>query len=83
MKSEIEIGWTFLARSYWGSRYNGEMKQLMLQHALQFVESVIFLIGPENIRSRKAVEKIGGILVGLRIEDGFESVVYRIAKPIG
>ena len=81
--SEVEIGWTFLARKYWGGVYNGEMKQLMLQHAFQFVESVIFLIGPENIRSRKAVEKIGGILVGLRIEDGFESVVYRIAKPIG
>jgi N-acetyltransferase len=81
-QSEIEIGWTFLARPYWGGSYNGEMKQLMLQHAFQFVESVIFLIGPENIRSGKAVEKIGGILVGTRREDGFESVVYRIAKPI-
>jgi len=29
-KSEIEIGWTFLARSYWGGIYNREMKQLML-----------------------------------------------------
>src|SRR5205085_1129157 len=23
--SEIEIGWTFLARTHWGGRYNGEM----------------------------------------------------------
>ena len=29
-KSEIEIGWTFLARSHWGGVYNGEMKRLML-----------------------------------------------------
>jgi RimJ/RimL family protein N-acetyltransferase len=79
---EIEIGWTFLAREYWGGRYNGEMKELMLRHAFQYVDSVIFLIGPENIRSQKAVEKIGGILAGRRTEDGFESLVYRIAKPI-
>ncbi len=49
--SEIEIGWTFLARSHWGGRYNGEMKRLMLRHAFRFVESVIFLIGPQNLRS--------------------------------
>jgi RimJ/RimL family protein N-acetyltransferase len=35
-QSEIESGWTFLARSHWGGRYNGEMKHLMLQHAFQF-----------------------------------------------
>ena len=50
-KSEIEIGWTFLARSHWGGSYNGEMKQLMLQHAFKFVASVIFVIGPQNFRS--------------------------------
>jgi N-acetyltransferase len=41
-KSEIEMGWTFLARSHWGGIYNGEMKQLMLRHAFKFVDSVIF-----------------------------------------
>src|SRR5262245_37862997 len=41
-KSEIEIGWTFLARSHWGGTYNREMKQLMLRHAFRFVNSVIF-----------------------------------------
>src|SRR5580765_3169783 len=43
-QSEIEIGWTFLARSHWGGRYNGEMKKLMLDHAFRFVNSVIFVI---------------------------------------
>src|SRR5262245_18042123 len=45
-KSEIEIGWTFLARSHWGGVYNREMKQLMLSHAFRFVNSVVFLVGP-------------------------------------
>lgn len=77
--SEVEIGWTFLARSHWGGQYNGEMKQLMLQHAFQFVDSVIFLIGPENIRSQRAVEKIGGVRDGSRTDgSGMESWLFRI-----
>jgi N-acetyltransferase len=63
-KSEIEIGWTFLARKYWGGRYNRELKQLMLDHAFQFVESVVFYVGENNIRSQKATEKIGATKVG-------------------
>lgn len=78
-QSEVEIGWTFLARSHWGGRYNGEMKRLMLEHAFKFVDNVVFLVGPQNMRSRRAVEKIGGVLVGLRPNAaGRESVVYRV-----
>src|SRR5271155_872117 len=78
-KSEIEIGWTFLARSHWGGVYSGEMKQLMLRHAFRFAGSVIFLIGPGNLRSQKAVEKIGGVRVGSRPDShGRERFVYRI-----
>jgi RimJ/RimL family protein N-acetyltransferase len=80
-KSEVEIGWTFLARSHWGGLYNREMKQLMLQHAFQFVDSVLFLIGPQNIRSQRAIQKVGGVLVGSRVEGDKESLVYRIVKP--
>jgi len=40
-KDEVEIGWSFLARSYWGGVYNKEMKRLMLQHAFNYVNSVI------------------------------------------
>ena len=60
-RNEIEIGWTFLARSHWGGKYNGELKQLMLRHAFEFVNTIIFYINPENKRSQAAVEKIGGI----------------------
>lgn len=76
---EVEIGWTFLARSHWGGRHNGEMKRLMLAHAFRFVERVVFLIGPANIRSQRAVEKIGGVRVAPRVGvDGNEKVVYEI-----
>ena len=76
---EIEIGWTFLARSHWGGRYNGEMKRLMLEHAFKFATTVIFLIDPQNIRSQKAVERIGAIRSGSRLNtDGRESLVFRI-----
>lgn len=77
--SVVEVGWTFLARSLWGGRYNGEMKRLMLRHAFASVGRVIFVIGPENFRSRRAVEKIGGVLTGTRIDEtGRETVVYSI-----
>jgi N-acetyltransferase len=77
--SEIEIGWTFLARSHWGGIYNREMKQLMLRHAFKFVRSVIFLVGPQNLRSQRAMEKIGGVRVGSRPDaSGQNSFVYQI-----
>lgn len=83
-KREIEIGWTFLARSHWGGKYNGELKRLMLDHAFQFVEAVVFLIGPTNIRSQRAVEKIGGVLIESRKKTiqgkQVEQVVYEIRK---
>jgi len=64
-KSEIEIGWTFLARKHWGGRYNREMKQLMLNHAFKFVENVVFFVGQNNFRSQRAMEKIGARRIGL------------------
>jgi len=63
-KSEIEIGWTFLARKCWGGRYNREMKQLMLAHAFKFVENLVFFVGENNIRSQKATEKIRAVESG-------------------
>ena len=78
-RSEVEIGWTFLARSHWGGIYNREMKQLMLQHAFRFVNCVVFLVGLHNLRSQRAVEKIGGVRVGSRPDGGGRnSYVYQI-----
>lgn len=61
---EMEIGWTFLAHRYWGGAMNREMKRLMLAHAFRFVDRVIFLVGEHNLRSRRAMEKIGARLTG-------------------
>ena len=77
-RDEVEIGWTFLARSHWGGRYNGEMKRLMLRHAFGSVSRVIFVIGRQNLRSQRAVENIGAVLAGSRPDAGPESCVYQI-----
>jgi RimJ/RimL family protein N-acetyltransferase len=80
-ESEVEIGWTFLARSHWGGRYNREMKDLMLRHAFQFVEHAVFLIGPQNIRSRRAVEKLGATQIANRVDaNGREVVAYQLTR---
>ena len=77
----LEIGWTFLARRCWGGRYNGEMKRLMLEHAFQSVDRVVFVVGPENRRSRRAVEKIGGVYAGFILDPkGRERVIYELTR---
>jgi RimJ/RimL family protein N-acetyltransferase len=82
--SEIEIGWSFLSRLYWGGVYNGEMKRLMLEHAFQSVDSVIFVIGPNNRRSQKAVQKLGAVLASEPPprEGDADRVVYRLTKDV-
>lgn len=59
--SEIEIGWSFLSCEYWGGSYNLEIKTLLLNHAFKFVDTVVFWVGDKNIRSQRAMEKIGCI----------------------
>jgi RimJ/RimL family protein N-acetyltransferase len=59
VKREVEIGWTFLERAFWGGAYNRELKSLMLDHAFGFVDRVIFRVGENNLRSQKALQKIG------------------------
>lgn len=56
---ELAIGFTFLARDHWGGAANGELKRLMLDHAFQRARTVWFHVGANNLRSRKALEKIG------------------------
>jgi RimJ/RimL family protein N-acetyltransferase len=80
-RSAVEIGWTFLARAYWGGVYNRELKRLMLEHAFRSVRTVVFLVYPENTPSCRAVEKIGAVRDGTRIDGGGrESVLYRIDR---
>lgn len=61
---EIEIGWSFLARTYWGGGYNAEFKRLMLAYALAHFQRAIFQVGEDNEISRRAMANIGGVLTG-------------------
>ncbi|MBM3456677.1 MAG: GNAT family N-acetyltransferase [Bacteroidetes bacterium] len=63
-KSEIKIGYTFFARSCWGQDFNRSTKLLMLSYAFEFVNRVLFHVGASNIRSQKAMEKLGAIKIG-------------------
>ena len=72
-KREVEVGWTFLEREFWGGTYNRELKRLMLDHALRFVDRVLFVVGEQNVRSQKALAKIGASFlkkVQLPADDG-------------
>lgn len=81
----LEIGWSFLARSYWGKGYNAEFKRLMLEHAFRFVDRVVFRVGADNVISRKAMANIGGRLTGEtfveeRVGRPVPHVVYEITR---
>lgn len=85
---EVEIGWTFLARAYWGGATNRELKTLMIAHALRWFDAAVFYVGETNIRSRRAMEKIGGeFLPGRTIDFDMAGVptahvVYAIRQPL-
>lgn len=82
LPGEIEIGWTFLGRAWWGGDYNADMKRVMLAHAFRFVDRVILRIGPGNLRSRRAAEKIGAILTDRTEGKGAAlNLIYAIDKP--
>ena len=75
---EIEIGWTFLERKFWGGEFNRELKQLMLGHAFRFVDRVVFVVGENNLRSQKALQKIGATFLKKEARDGHANVVFKI-----
>jgi hypothetical protein len=47
-RSEVEIGWTFLAGLHSGGTYNADMKRLTLDHAFRFVSSVVLFVGRQT-----------------------------------
>lgn len=57
----VSIGYTFFVRSHWGRGYNYALKQLMLDHIFQFVDTVEFYIGAVNKRSQVSLERFGAI----------------------
>jgi RimJ/RimL family protein N-acetyltransferase len=78
-RSEIEIGWTFIVRGWWGGAANREVKRLMLDHAFTFVDTVVFWVGEENWRSQGAMTKIGGVKrEGIFTRDASDKTPYVI-----
>ena len=61
----VEIGWTFLARDRWGGVWSGELKRLMLAHAFASVPTVVFAVHEANLRSQRAVQRLGAVQTGL------------------
>lgn len=86
LPGEVEIGWSFLARRFWGQGFNAEFKRLMLAHALSYFDRAVFQVGEDNIVSRKAMAHIGGVLVPGRIREYerggavVRHVVYEITR---
>ncbi len=82
--SAIAIGYSFLAKAYWGGHYNKLSKKLLLDYAFQFVDNVVFYIAAENIRSQQATSKLGAIKVKEKfVEDKGQQLLqyeYRIRK---
>jgi len=69
--NSVLIGYTFIGRKFWGNSYNKALKKIMLDYAFEHVDKVYFHIGAFNIRSQKAIEKIGAVKV-----DEFEVEYY-------
>lgn len=69
-KKVLKIGYTFFARSSWGKGHNRASKLLMMRYAFEFVDSIIFHVGEQNMRSRVAMERLGARL------EGMEKVAY-------
>lgn len=83
-RSSVEIGYTFLARRCWGGRYNRELKALMLEYAFERVSTVYFVVGDRNLRSQKAVLKLGAAeerREGAKVFFRLEKTSRHIAPP--
>ena len=83
--NSIIIGYTFIGRKFWGNGYNQALKKLMMDYAFQYVDKVYFHIGAKNIRSQKAIEKIGATKIAEQEvtyygEDSKLNFIYQINK---
>jgi RimJ/RimL family protein N-acetyltransferase len=84
-QSTVEIGYTFYSKDCWGKGHNTELKNLMINHAFKLVDRIQFFVGEKNLRSRRAMTKLGGQIVAQtrRLQSGgqwAESVVFEIKK---
>ena len=72
---KLEIGWTWITQEYWGSVVNLECKLLLLTYCFEVlkINRVQLKTKDTNIRSRKAIEKIGGVFEGILRKDKIQN----------
>ena len=85
VENSIYIGYTFYGKQFWGKNYNADVKKLMLDYIFQFVNVVDFHVGSENLRSQKAMKKLGAENLGENMvayfgEESKMNITYRITK---
>jgi len=61
--SRVAIGFTFLAKAYWGGVTNRMVKTMMLDYAFQYVDTVVFHVREHNFRSQAALAKLGAVKI--------------------
>ena len=81
----VVIGYSFLDRAHWGDGTNRQMKRLMLDHAFRWARIVWFHVSPGNVRSQKALERIGATLHDRQMVPvggvPSERLIYRMDRP--
>lgn len=71
----LSIGFTWYNPAYWGLIHNKECKLLLLQYAFETLgfQRVEFEVAHQNVRSQKAVLKIGAIQEGILRKHGLHA----------
>lgn len=72
---KLEIGWTWITKEFWGSSVNLECKLLLLTYCFEVLKTnrVQLKTKDDNLRSRKAIEKIGGVFEGILRKDKIQN----------
>lgn len=74
-QKRLSIGYTWYLPAVWGQVHNKECKLLLLQYAFETLgyQRVEFEVAHQNVRSQKAVEKIGGVKEGMLRKHGLHA----------
>ena len=81
----VFIGYTFIARKFWGKGLNQQVKKVMIAHAFKNIDKILFHIGSENTRSQIAISRTGAIKIAEQLVEYFGeppklNFVYEISK---
>ncbi|MFZ4262716.1 GNAT family N-acetyltransferase [Sphingobacterium sp. HJSM2_6] len=83
-QKSVAIGFTFLKKAYWGGTYNSSLKKLMIEYAFESLDSIYFHVRDQNLRSQKAIEKLGAVFnkTYLAEDNSSEQIEYILKKEL-